>query len=117
MLGAEESFVSAWWQMVGERYTQPGDQDPGAGDFAHGLPFGGATGDEVTSIDLELDDYSLVNINAGLVYDAWDLMLYVDNVTDENADLSFNRERGGRARLAYFTNQPRTYGITARYNF
>ena len=117
MLGAEESFVSAWWQMVGERYTQPGDQDSGAGDFAHGLPFGGATGDEVTSIDLELDDYSLVNINAGLVYDAWDLMLYVDNVTDENADLSFNRERGGRARLAYFTNQPRTYGITARYNF
>lgn len=117
MLGAEESFVSAWWQMVGERYTQPGDQDPGAGDFAHGLPFGGATGDEVTSVDLELDDYSLVNINAGLVYDAWDLMLYVDNVTDENADLSFNRERGGRARLAYFTNQPRTYGITARYNF
>ena len=117
MLGAEESFVSAWWQMVGERYTQPGDQDSGAGDFAHGLPFGGATGDEVTSVDLELDDYSLVNINAGLVYDAWDLMLYVDNVTDENADLSFNRERGGRARLAYFTNQPRTYGITARYNF
>ena len=117
MLGAEESFVSAWWQMVGERYTQPGDQDAGAGDFAHGLPFGGATGDEVTSVDLELDDYSLVNINAGLVYDAWDLMLYVDNVTDENADLSFNRERGGRARLAYFTNQPRTYGITARYNF
>ena len=117
MLGAEESFVSAWWQMVGERYTQPGDQNSGAGDFAHGLPFGGATGDEVTSIDLELDDYSLVNINAGLVYDAWDLMLYVDNVTDENADLSFNRERGGRARLAYFTNQPRTYGITARYNF
>jgi iron complex outermembrane recepter protein len=117
MLGAEESFVSAWWQMVGERYTQPGDQDSGAGDCAHGLPFGGATGDEVTSIDLELDDYSLVNINAGLVYDAWDLMLYVDNVTDENADLSFNRERGGRARLAYFTNQPRTYGITARYNF
>lgn len=117
MLGAEESFVSAWWQMVGERYTQPGDQDPGAGDFAHGLPFGGATGDEVTSLDLELDDYSLVNINAGLVYDAWDLMVYVDNVTDENADLSFNRERGGRARLAYFTNQPRTYGITARYNF
>ncbi|MEP1472902.1 MAG: TonB-dependent receptor [Halieaceae bacterium] len=117
LLGAEESFVSAWWQMVGERYTQPGDQEPGAGDFAHGLPFGGATGDEVTSLDLELDDYSLVNINAGLVYDAWDLMVYVDNVTDENADLSFNRERGGRARLAYFTNQPRTYGITARYNF
>ncbi|MEH6590623.1 MAG: TonB-dependent receptor [Halioglobus sp.] len=116
-LGAQESYLSAWWQMVGSRYTQPGDQEPGAGDFAHGLAYGGATGDEVTSLDLELDDYSLVNINAGLTYETWDLMFYVDNVADENIDLSFNRERGGRARLSYFTNQPRTYGMTVRKHF
>jgi iron complex outermembrane recepter protein len=117
LLGAEESYVSAWWQAVGDRYTQPGDQDPGAGDFAHNLEWAGMTGDEVTTVDLELDSYDLINLNAGLRYETWDFMLYVDNVADENVDLSFDRERGGRARLSYRTNQPRTYGLTVRKVF
>ena len=36
---------------------------------------------------------------------------------DENADLSFDRERGGRARLGFRTNQPRTVGLTYRRFF
>jgi hypothetical protein len=31
--------------------------------------------------------------------------------------LSFNRERNGRARLAYFVNTPRTTGLMYRVRF
>jgi len=43
--------------------------------------------------------------------------IYVNNITDENAHLAFDRERGGRARLGFHTNQPRTIGVTVRRNF
>ena len=36
---------------------------------------------------------------------------------DENPKLSFDRERGGRARLGYRVGQPRTFGVTARMYF
>ena len=45
------------------------------------------------------------------------MIVYVNNVFDENALLSFDRERGGRARLGFSTNQPRTYGVTVRKAF
>ena len=45
---------------------------------------------------LELDAYHLFNLNTGLVYDSWEVMLYIKNITDENPQLSFDRERGGR---------------------
>ena len=102
---------------VGDRHTHPPYQVPGAGEFVSGLPYGGATGTEVTTIDLNLDAYTIVNLSAGIVVNDWSAMLYVHNAGDENADLSFNRERGGRARLAYFTNKPRTIGLTFRKRF
>ncbi|MEO0321198.1 MAG: TonB-dependent receptor, partial [Pseudomonadota bacterium] len=104
-------------QHVGSRFTQPGDQVPGAGDFVSGLPFAGATGEELTSLDLELPDYQIVNLNAGLYYDNVEVIAYINNITDENALLSFDRERGGRARLGFRTNQPRTFGVTVRLKF
>jgi iron complex outermembrane recepter protein len=115
--GGSEAYFSATVHHVGDRITQPSDQVPGAGDFVSGLPFGGATGNEVTSVDLELDAYTIVNLSAGLIKDTWEAVLYIHNVGDENANLSFDRERGGRARLAFRTNQPRTIGITLRKNF
>lgn len=115
--GSNEMYVSALFQHVGERYTQPSDQVAGAGNFVSGLPFGGATGAEVTAVDLELDAYEQLNLRAGIVWDTFETVFYVDNVTDENAQLSFDRERGGRARLAYRNNQPRTIGITMRKFF
>ena len=39
-------------------------------------------------------------------------MIYVNNLFDENAMLSFDRERGGRARLGFNIGQPRTIGLT-----
>ncbi len=112
-----EAFVSATFQYVGDRITQPSDQVPGAGVFVSELPFGGATGTDATVVDLELDAYEIFNLRAGLQGDTWEAVAYVDNLFDENAQLSFDRERGGRARLAYRTNQPRTFGITFRLNY
>ncbi|MEL7486034.1 MAG: TonB-dependent receptor [Pseudomonadota bacterium] len=114
---ATEGFVSASIQHVGSRFTQPGDQVPGAGDFVSGLPFGGASGNDVTSLDLELDPYQIVNLNAGVNFENWEFLVFINNITDENALLSFDRERGGRARLGFRTNQPRTFGATARIRF
>ena len=112
-----EAFVAGSVQHLGSRFTQPGDQVPGAGDFPSGLAFGGASGADITSLDLELEPYTLVNLNAGIQNDEWGVTVFVNNVTDENANLAFDRERGGRARLAFHTNQPRTVGVTVRRNF
>lgn len=110
-------YVALSVQHVGSRFTQPSDQVPGAGDFVSGLPFAGATGNEVTSLDLELDAYTILNLNFGIERTEWDAFLYVNNLTDENALLSFDRERGGRARLGFRTNTPRTFGVTYRRRF
>ncbi len=112
-----EGYISATFQYVGERITQPGDQVSGAGDFTSGLPFGGATGNEETNLDLELDAYQLINLSAGIISGSWETVFYINNIADENVDLSFDRERGGRARLGYRTNQPRTMGVTVRKSF
>ena len=110
--------LTASVQHVGSRYTQPSDQEPSAGFFKSGLPFGGATGNEVRTITLKLPAYQLVNLSAGIEFQGgFSLTAYVTNVFDENALLSLDRERGGRARIGYATNQPRTYGLTARKSF
>ena len=112
-----EGFFNATVQHVGDRITQPSDQVTGAGNFTSGLPFGGASGADVTSLDLELDAYTVVNLRLGIAKEDWETALYITNVTDEEADLSFDRERGGRARLGFRTNQPRTVGIVFRKFF
>ena len=118
ILRADEGYLTAAWQYVGSQITQPGDQVEGAGTFTHNLPgFGGLTGNETTTLDLELDPYHLINLSTGLVYRNLEFMLYVKNLTDKNARLSFDRERGGRARLSYRVIQPRTFGLVTRMYF
>ena len=114
LFGGSEVFVFASVQHVGDRITQPSDQVADAGRFVSGLAYGGATGTEVTELDLELDPYTLVAVRFGIIKDDWEAALYVNNLTDENAPLSFDRERGGRARLAFRVNQPRTVGLLIR---
>lgn len=112
-----EAFLAGSVQHVGSRFTQPSDQVSGAGNIVSNLPFGGALGNGVTALDLELDAYTLLNLSAGIQNDEWGVTLFLNNATDENANLSFDRERGGRARLAFATNQPRTLGLTVRRAF
>lgn len=110
-------YITASVQSIGTRFTQPGDQTFGAGRFTSGLPFGGATGAEVTNVDLKLDPYEIFNLIGGLDFENWSLQLYATNLFDKNTNLSFDRERGGRARLGFRTNTPRTVGVTARFNY
>ena len=115
---AIEAYVSASLQHVGTRYTQPSDQVDNPRSFVSNLPFGGASGNNATVLDLELDSYQLVNLSAGLDFpNRVSVIFYINNLIDENAQLAFDRERGGRARLAFSTNQPRTFGVTTRYKF
>ena len=115
--GGMDGFFGATVSHVGDRITQPSDQNPGAGLIQSLLPFAGATGFETTTLDLEMDAYTIVNFRAGIENDDWSATFYINNFADENANLSLNRERGGRARLAFMTNSPRTIGVTFRKFF
>ncbi len=117
LLNAGESYLSASWQFVGDSITQSGDQVADKGVFTHDLPYAGISADQTTEVDLLLDSYHLFNLSAGLVYDNIEFTAYVKNLTDENVKLSFDRERGGRARLAYRVGQPRTFGVVTRMRF
>jgi len=112
------AYVGASYQHVGSRYTQPSDQENNPRSFVSGLPFNGAPGTGATVIDLRLPSYDYVNLSAGIDWDnGFGAMIYVTNLFDENALLSFDRERGGRARLGFNIGQPRTIGITLRKRF
>ena len=115
--GDDGGYFTLSMQNVDNRYTQPSDQEGGAGTFVSGLPFGGASGMDSTTVDLKLNQYSIFNVTTGLDFDKVAIQLYITNLLDENANLSFDRERGGRARLGFRTNQPRTVGLTARYTY
>lgn len=117
MFGGGDAYFHAAVQHVGDRITQPSDQVAGAGNFVHGLPYAGQTGAEVTRIDLELNPYTLLNLRFGIIRNDWETAIYLNNATDKNAALSFDRERGGRARLGFRVNQPRTLGIVVRKSF
>jgi iron complex outermembrane recepter protein len=113
-----DAFIAASFQHVGTRFTQPADQENNPRTFTHGLPFGGAPAASATTVDLTLPSYQLVNLSVGVDFDGGlSLTAYVNNLFDENALLSFDRERGGRARLGYNVGQPRTIGVTARKSF
>lgn len=111
-------YLKASIQHVGSRYTQASDQENNPRSFVSNLAFGGATGAVPTVVNLQLPSYEIVNLSAGVeMKDGVDITLYVNNLFDENALLSFDRERGGRARLGYSVGQPRTAGVTIRKAF
>ncbi len=117
-LAGRESYVTASAQHVGSRFTQPSDQENNPRTFTHRLPFQGAPATAATTLNLELPSYSQINLSTGMDFErGLSAVLYVNNLTDEKALLSFDRERGGRARLGFATNQPRTIGVTLRKLF
>jgi iron complex outermembrane receptor protein len=117
-LAGRDSYITASAQHVGSRFTQPSDQENNPRTFTHNLPFLGAPANAATTLNLELPKYNLVNLSTGMDFErGLSATLYINNVTDEKALLSFDRERGGRARLGFATNQPRTIGVTIRKTF
>jgi iron complex outermembrane receptor protein len=118
---ALEAFTSFTFQHVGSSFTQLADQEPGFGCVGcPGAPGLFAFGDPtITSFnfDPELPAYQLGNLRFGLKKQEWEAALFVNNLWDERAYLSLDRERGARARVGYLTNMPRTYGVSLRMNF
>jgi iron complex outermembrane receptor protein len=120
MAGNAVGYLTGSYQYVGGgRYTQVGDADLGTLNL---LSFGGNTiGRPLTAstfrYDPELPAYDILNVRLGMLKGKWDVALFVNNVADERALLSFDRERGTRARIFYLTNQPRTFGVSSRVTF
>jgi iron complex outermembrane receptor protein len=115
------AYVTGTYQHIGSRYTQVGDEEPGFGtisllSFAPNTIGGPLTQGSFT-FDPLLPAYDLFNLRLGLLRGQWDFSLYANNLFDEQALLSLDRERGLRARVGYLTNQPRTFGLTARFKF
>ena len=111
-----EGYFSTALQSVGARYTQISDQTAGAGTVSLFQNVGGGTQSSF-SFDSELENYQTVNLRLGGRTASWDVAVFVNNATDENIRQSLDRERGGSARVGYRVGQPRTAGITARYDF
>jgi len=116
------AYVTGTYQHIGSRFTQVGDEELGTLSLvtfeeAGGQTIGGPLTSTLFTYDPKLPAYDIVNLRVGLRRDVWDVSLYLNNVTNERALLSFDQERGTRARISYFTNQPRTFGITTRLNF
>ena len=107
------------YHHIGTRFTQVGDEDLGTLDL---LSFGANTiGAPLTASTFVYDprcaSYNILNLRAGVRRNAWDISVFLNNLTDERASLALDRERGTRARIGYLTNQPRTFGVSTRFDF
>jgi iron complex outermembrane receptor protein len=114
-------YINGTYTHIGSRFTQVGDEDPGFGTV-NLLSFGANTiGRPLTqstfTFNPELPAYDLINARVGVRFSYFDVALFANNLTDERAFLALDRERGLRARVGYLTNQPRTFGITTRFDF
>ena len=113
-------YVTGTFSHIGgDRFTQVADPDLGTLNM---LSFGANTiGGPLTQGTLHYDPilpaYNNLNLRVGLRRENWDVALYANNLTDEDAKLAFDRERGTRARIFYLVNQPRTIGVTLGFNF
>ena len=121
MRGSSLGYVTGTYQHIGSRFTQVGNEDPGYGvvDLLSFAPntIGGPLTASTFTFDPEMPAYDIFNLRLGVLKGRWDVSLYANNLTDERAFLALDIERGKRARVGYLTNQPRTFGLTARFKF
>ena len=110
-------YLTGTYQHVGSRFTQLVDEESGFGSV-NLLTFTGTIGGPLTqgtfTFNPELPSYDIANLRLGVLKGKWDVALFANNLTDERAFLSLDRERGNRARVGFLTNQPRTFGFTIR---
>ncbi len=128
--------VTGSFQHVGSRFTAINDLGTGVCSAATPLascPFGivdlnrfaeagqatigGPLTDTLFTFKPELPAYTLVNVRVGLRRSSWEVGLFANNLTDERALLALDRERGTRARVGFLTNQPRTFGVSLRFDY
>jgi iron complex outermembrane recepter protein len=112
--------ITGSFQHVGSRYTQISDLAPGFGtvnlnSFGNNT-IGGPLRQSTFTFDPEMPAYNLFHMRLALTRANWEVALFGNNLTDERAFLALDQERGTRARVGYLTNQPRTIGITLRFD-
>jgi iron complex outermembrane receptor protein len=122
-----ESYVRLTGQYVGDSYTQLADQEPGYGFISNAgnapagaaalIQLGGVPANTTIAFDPNLPSYEIINLRWGFKADRWEAGVFINNVADERAFVSLDRERGRRARVGYLTNTPRTLGVNFRMNF
>jgi iron complex outermembrane receptor protein len=122
-----ESYLRFTAQHVGSSYTQLADQEPNFGVISNSptrppgsarlINFGGIAANTTVNFGGQLPDYDIANLRWGFRADGWEAGVFINNITDERAFLSVDRERGRSARVGYLTNPPRTYGVNFRINF
>ncbi len=124
-------YITGTYQYVGDRYTQVGDEyltcvtgeeKPPCTQATMSLTtfrqtIGGPLTQSTFTFNPKLPSYQLVNLRFGVLKGRWDTALFINNVTNETAYLSLDRERGFKARVSYLTNPPRTFGINTRTSF
>jgi iron complex outermembrane recepter protein len=122
-------FANLTVQYVGSSFSQFENEEPGFGTICTGCPsaanpnaarliaFGGPLSTSSITFNPELPAYTLVNLRFGLKSNRWQAAAYINNITDKNAELALDYERGRSARVGYLTNQPRTFGVYGRYDF
>jgi len=117
----QTGYATLTLQHVGSSFTQLADQEfpfgcvgcAGAPAF---IPFGAPTVNSFT-FPTELPSYDIGNLRVGIRSEEWEFAVFLNNIWDEHALTSVDRERGTRARVAYLTNAPRSYGVTFRRSF
>ena len=129
--GGSHASITGSFQHVGSRYTAINDQGLGVcppadptckfgtvwlNSFA-GDTIGGPLTQDVFTFDPLLPAYTLFNLRVGVRRASWEVGLFVNNLADERAFLALDRERGTRARVGYLTNQPRTVGVSLRFDY
>jgi len=113
-------YFTGIYQYVGSRFTQIGDQAVGFGivnlNSFGANTIGGPLTQSTFRFNPELPAYQITNLRLGIVSGRWDVAAFVNNLFDENALLALDQERGTRARVGFLVNQPRTFGVSARFN-
>jgi iron complex outermembrane receptor protein len=114
-----KGYMTGTYQHMGSRFTQVGDDLLGTLDMTTfgANTIGGPLTQTTFTYNPELPAYDIVNLRLGVRHANWDVAFYVNNLTNELALLSLDRERGTLARIGFVTNQPRTFGIATRVDF
>jgi iron complex outermembrane receptor protein len=120
MSAGTAGYATGVFQHIGDRYTEFGDQYlAGVQSLTTFAPnnIGGPYTQNTVTFDPKLPAYNIANARVGILKGRWDVALFVNNIGNEHALLSLDRERGFRARIGYVVNQPRTFGISTRVNY
>ena len=114
LVGSELAFAPGFQGNIRARYEWELDN----GLTAHVMPQLIYSGDSVSDVieinKIELDAYTMASFSTGLTSDGWSIEAFVNNLTDERAQLSnnfvYDRERVTIAR-------PRTWGMRVRVQY